>query len=274
MKRSLIALASVVVLALLSIYIPKVIHETVESRVPGQQYVVGLGDSVAAGAGLSGATNGPPGGCDVSSSAFPFVVAQQLHKPIEQLACSGATVAATGSTNNLSEQYKTAEPYITGSDVVVSAGANDIGWIQTLESCATTNCATTKNSTLLAGKLQTMQHNLTNVLVQIQQAHPHKLVVNTYYDLFQSGDTCFARLGITSQEVSFIHTEELQLNTAIAAASTAAKATLVAVDFSGHTLCSATPWIQNIAASAPLHPTIAGQQQIARQDAQALTASP
>jgi lysophospholipase L1-like esterase len=36
------------------------------------------------------------------------------------------------------------------------------------------------------------------------------------------------------------------------------------VDFSGHEFCTNTPWIQDLSATAPFHPTIEGQSAIAQ----------
>jgi lysophospholipase L1-like esterase len=273
MKRLLIILGCVALVAVSSVYIRQVIHETVQSAKPGQQYVVALGDSVAAGAGLS--TDGGRGaaGCDVADTAFPYLVGKQLSLPVEQFACSGATVAATTTnTTNilLGTQYNMAKPFLAGSNVIVNAGANDIGWLQLLTSCAQTNCATAQTSAAITVKVAQLQTSLTILLIQLQQARPHRLVVNTYYSLVAPGDTCVARFGITPEEVSFINDEEAELNAAITAAAKHAKATIVNVDFDGHLLCDQTPWIQSISDKAPLHPTAAGQQQIATQDAKAL----
>lgn len=268
MKRLLIGVSGVAIVLLLGLYVRQIINETVQHRVPGQQYVVGLGDSVAAGAGLSGTDRQRAFGCDQSDKAFPILLSQQLHKPYVQFACSGATVA--NGANTLQTQYESAKSYLGGSDVVVYSGANDIGWLKLLNSCTQTNCDTTNNRADITAKLRTLQTNLTSFLRQVQQAKPHRLVVNTYYGLLADGDTCAARFGITPEKIRFINEEEAQLNATITAAATQAKATVAVVDFSGHTLCAANSWIQGIAAPAPLHPTAAGQQQIAQQDAAAL----
>lgn len=273
MKRIIIGISAILLLSAFGLYVKQIIPETVESRNPGQQYVVVLGDSVAAGAGLSNDRNQSNGGCDVTNIAFPFLLGKQLHLPIEQFACSGATVAGTSTNTLLGAQYDAAKSFISGSDVIVYAGANDIGWLQTLISCTQTNCATAQTSKTITAKLQQLQKNLTLLLQQLQQSHPHRLLVDTYYGLLAPGDTCLARLGITTQEVNFIHDEEMQLNAAITSAAVQAHATPVAIDFNGHTLCNAQSWVQNVSDNAPLHPTAAGQQQIANQNALTLTAA-
>lgn len=272
MKRTLIAVTVVGVLAAFGLYVHHIFPETVQSAKPGQHYLVALGDSVAAGAGLSGNKGQAAAGCDLADTAFPFLLGSQLHLPVQQLACSKATVAQTASsTNNLAvSQYNTAKPYLPGSDVVVYGGANDIGWLSLLVSCTQKDCASDANRATVTIKTAQLQQNLTSLLVKLQQSKPRRLVVNTYYTLLAPTDTCFAGLGISPSEVSFINTEEAELNSAITAAATSAHATAVAIDFGGHSLCSKDSWIQNITDGAPLHPTKAGQQQIARQDAAAL----
>ncbi len=271
MKRFLIAAICLVVLGILGVYIRQVIHETVQMRKPGQQYIVSLGDSVAAGAGLS--DNGQKKGCDLSGSAYPYVLAKQLHEQAVQFACSGATVAttSTNSTNTIVDsQLPGAKPYITGSNVTVYAGANDVDWLSTLVSCAKTNCATTQTAAKLESRITVMKTNLERLIAAIQSEKPRRVVVNTYYALVASGDTCAVKLGVTPEETTFINTEETKLNAAIAAAGKQANANVVFVNFTGHTLCNPTPWIQSITDRAPFHPTVAGQQQIASQDATAL----
>src|SRR5580765_5583054 len=181
MKRILVVLAAVVTLVLLGMWIRRIIHETIASPVAGQEYVVALGDSVAAGAGLQAGSNRKEPGCDGAATAFPFVLGRQLGKPVEQFACSGATIGNAGSSgdNTVFAQYTSAQPYLAGSNVVVYAGANDIGWLQALTACAQTNCATDATRSMLATKLVPMQRNLTTLLQSIQQAHPRRLVVNT-----------------------------------------------------------------------------------------------
>jgi lysophospholipase L1-like esterase len=267
MKKILIGSACLLLLVLGGLYVRQLIPETIEHRVPGQRYVVSLGDSVAAGAGLSGDRR-QSFGCDQASHAFPILLSQQLHQPYQQFACSGATVA--NGPNTLQTQYKSAQTYLAGSDVVVYAGANDSGWRELLTSCAQQDCVTPTNDAAITARLQTLHTNLTLLLQQIQQAKPHRLVVNTYYSLLAAGDTCAAGYGITPEKLAFINQKEAQLNAIITAAATDAHAVLVAVDFSGHTLCSTDPWVQGVTDPAPLHPTATGQQQIATQDATVL----
>jgi lysophospholipase L1-like esterase len=271
MGRKLIALFCLVILGLLILYFVKILPETISSRVPGQQYVVSLGDSVAAGAGLPNNGNLGVNSCDLSEDAYPFVLAQRLDKQIEQVACSGATIRA--GTNSLINQYNSAMSYISNSDVVIYAGANDIGWLQTLIGCAQTNCATNQNRNNIAIESKKLQNNLTTLLNKIHKLKPHRVIVNTYYSLLTSSNDCFSGKGITSQEVSFISSEESILNKAITASANNTKSTVVNINFSGHLLCDKNSWIQNLSNTAPIHPTAEGQNQIATQDAQAINSS-
>jgi len=272
MKRIIFLIAVLIVLAGLGVGIQRIVHETVQTTMPGQSYIVSLGDSVAAGAGLSDTGGRKPGDCDVSEKAYPTLLGKQLHKSVEQFACSGATISAQTSANNLLKtQYKAAKQFLPDSDVVVYAGANDIGWLQLLSSCVQTDCATDDTSAALLAKLPTLQADMTALLTQLQQSAPHRIVVNTYYNLLEPTDTCFAGAGVTPDEVGFIAAQEGLFNTAIGLAATQLNIPTVAVDFSGHSLCSEQPWIQGVADRAPLHPNALGQQQIAAQDAAVLT---
>jgi lysophospholipase L1-like esterase len=194
-----------------------------------------------------------------------------LHLPVEQFACSGATITAqTGANNVLHAQYKAAKQFLPHSDVVIYAGANDIGWLQLISGCVSTNCVTDQTRAALAAKLPALRENMITLVLQLRQQNPHRVIVNTYYSLLAPTDTCFAALGVTQDEVGFIAEQEALFNNTISSAAAQAGATAVNVDFSDHSLCSKQPWIQGISDKAPLHPNALGQQQIATQDAAAL----
>ena len=264
MKRIIIITACTLLFALVAIYLVHIIPETVQSRMPGQQYIVSLGDSVAAGVGLGADSNR----CGQTGTAYPILLGQQLHEQALQFACSGATVGQ--SDNTLITQYQLATPYLRDSNVVMYAGANDVGWLDAIVNCTQSKCDTTQNRSAFARKLANMKHDLTNLLGQIQQAKPSRVLVNTYYQLIANNTSCLSKLGITPQDSTFINDEETLLNSVITAAANDSKATTVNINFNGHLLCDPQPWIQGVTANAPLHPTTAGQQQIANQDAKAI----
>lgn len=261
------------VVTLLGVGIDKLVRSTVQSQQQGQRYVVSLGDSVAAGAGLNaGSGRNTSNSCDTSSLSYPYLVGAQLHEQTEQFACSGATItkSATGSNNNVvSGQLPNAASFMPNSDVVITVGANDIGWLGALVSCATSTCPSADDPALVS-KIQAMQRNLTDLLHQVQQQHPHRVVVNTYYQLLGQNSACVAGFGITPAKAAAIGSLEAVMNGAIAAAAHTGNAMLVQPDFSGHTLCDTEPWVQDLRNAVPLHPTATGQQQIARQDAAVL----
>ncbi|HUC78898.1 MAG TPA: SGNH/GDSL hydrolase family protein [Candidatus Saccharimonadales bacterium] len=262
MRRIIIISVSILIFALLVVYFVHIIPETITSKGPGQQYIVSLGDSVAAGYGIDSSTSN--NSCGQSESAYPILLGKKLNKQVIQLACSGATVAA--GKNSLLSQYLTAKPYINNSDVVIYAGANDIGWLQTIISCTQTNCDTNQNRNIISTKIVNLQSNLTSLLNKIQKDKPHRLIVNTYYQLLSNDNNCFSNVGITDQEINFINAEEVFLNDSITSAATNSKATTVNVSFSGHLLCDKQSWIQNVKDNAPLHPNLEGQEQISNQD--------
>ena len=235
--------------------------------------VVGLGDSVTAGDGLDLGSNPTPEeqACLRSPSAYPNVIAQTGSRPVRAYACSGAQVANgllqpyTVKDQTLMPQIQAAKPYLHGSLVVMTAGINDVGGLDLLGSCVTGTCNGSDLAALPA-RLQVMRQNLNAALAAIMAERPHKVLVNTYYYLLGPQDTCFVNYGVTAAKITRIHQLEQQLNDQISAAAKQAGATVVQIDFSGHTLCSRDPWIGGLGSPAPLHPNGEGQKNIAAQD--------
>jgi lysophospholipase L1-like esterase len=267
MKKIAILLCAAVLLIVGGMYFRAVIRATVEQRDASQRYLVSLGDSVAAGVGLSGERN-QRDSCDTSTAAAAIIVAKGLNARLEQFACSGATVAAVNANakNNVVTQLVTAQSFIGGNDVLITAGANDVDWLGILRGCATASCATDQNRQMIAASLQKLEKSYADVLQQIRSFRPHRLLVHTYYDLVRPTDICTAEYGITPEEVAFIIEETTALNDTISKAADGSGATIIPIDFSGHLLCDSDSWLQGIDEPAPLHPTAAGQAHIAELD--------
>lgn len=236
-------------------------------------YLISLGDSVAAGDGLPLSNDiGWSAACAQSNEAYPNIVAQQLHLKLLQLACSGAKTTngilypQTASNQTVPSQLDTARPYIRGNDVVITVGANDVDWGDMLLECAKNNCISTANLTLYQQNLAKLQTNLTQVLRTINSYHPHTVVLNTYYSLLANTDTCLEQYDISSASIAWVNAREATLNNTIAMIAEKAGAKSVPINFAGHMLCGQDSWIQNLSDNAPLHPTQAGQRQIAKED--------
>jgi lysophospholipase L1-like esterase len=251
---------------------PQQLHTPIHSAAMSQGSLVSLGDSVAAGDGLPEGSGAQASVCHQSNEAYPYLIAQSRNMQLHQFACSGAQTAAgilgiqTIGNQTVPAQLSAAAPYIKGSDVVITIGANDVGWDTFLTECAQSNCMTTANLALFNAKLTTLKGNLDTILQAIAAEHPHQVVLNTYYSLVANTDTCLQSYGITSTTIQWVNQQESLLNAAIISAAQHYHDTYATITFSGHGICSSDPWIQGLYSSAPLHPAAEGQENIAALD--------
>jgi lysophospholipase L1-like esterase len=278
MKRTVVIFCAIVVLAGVGIFLlwpnthPDPIADKSSATV-SHRSLVSMGDSVAAGDGLTENSTTQAALCHQSIEAYPYLVAQSLHAQLHQFACSGAQITAgilqpqIVGAQSVPAQLQTATPYIAGNDVVITIGANDVGWDSFLTACAESNCVTSANQATFNARLTTLQSNLDTMLQKIAALHPHAVVVNTYYSLIANTDTCLQSYDITSAKIAWVNTQEASLNTAIITAAQKYHDKFATVTFSGHGICSSDPWMQGLSGSAPLHPTFEGQYNIATLDA-------
>ena len=247
-----------------------------QQRLPeGTKYLVSLGDSVAAGDGLPAGSSPEDQACGRSDLAYPVLLAKQLKLPLLQYACSGASVPAglTGeqvtATVTLPAQIEAAKPHLRGNVVVLTIGANDVGWSDLLLRCLQTACD--DPAAVYTQSINDLIKNLDDALAQIQAQKPAKLLLNTYYHPVESTDACLATFGISSAKVAWVLDREAELNRIVTTQAEKHGGTAVTLDFKGHELCNlVNSYIQGPSAVSPLHPTASGQQRIAQQDAAAL----
>lgn len=244
---------------------------------------VAMGDSVAAGFGLplpAGATSRDRT-CGRSDQAYPHHVANALQLQLTHIACSGATAGDLSTpqgirnASNPSRQIATVFAANTSQPtlVTVTAGANDLRWSNLVYKCARLTCGTQGDSTYVNAALVALQLKLTAFLTEMQfrsNGTPPTTVFTGYYNPLS--DSCVSQLGtnrngepnLTSAELAWVSSTVEALNQTIS--NTVAQypfARYVAVDFSGHDICSADPWIQGLSDPKPIHPNSAGQQAIA-----------
>jgi len=108
----------------------------------GLQYVA-LGDSYAAGFGITPGTGAPVPGCQQAAENYPHQVAAQLGLDLTDVTCTGAVTANIIGTSQVTPDYfggGTALPQVgalsADTDVVsVSIGGNDAGFSQIAEEC-------------------------------------------------------------------------------------------------------------------------------------------
>jgi lysophospholipase L1-like esterase len=241
-----------------------------------------LGDSTAAGLGLP--TVAHPGkldrACHRSKDAFAADLAAVNRWQVLNLACSGATIPAgllepqkTGKTTvpaQLSEAVKVTH----ASVVIVSIGANDVGWSGLLRLCAVASrCDNRASTAYFQQQLATFTTNYFQLLGELASLPSHpRILVNQYYDPFGAGPSCLKGKGLTAAKEKSLISMLGALNTVLAKGAHDSAQLSVKPDFTGHTLCDADPYVQGAKDPAPFHPTAAGQLAIALADEQALHA--
>ncbi|HSX07648.1 MAG TPA: SGNH/GDSL hydrolase family protein [Candidatus Saccharimonadales bacterium] len=237
-----------------------------------------LGDSIAAGAGLPlmmGASNEDKA-CARSDAAYPHLVAQYLQASLSHIACSGATVSdlygsQTAQGLNLTPQIDAAFANGKPDVITLTIGANDLNWSQVVGQCYATTCGTSwSQDAALAVARGYLRIKLAAALFDIDQKsnfQPPKVIVTSYFAPFStSAPACADTQGITTSEMQWVNGQEAKLDQAIKSVSDlfGNMTTYVPVNFSGHELCTAEPWIQGLHAPAAFHPTVAGQAAIAK----------
>jgi lysophospholipase L1-like esterase len=235
---------------------------------------VALGDSVAAGLGLSPMQPGTNPACGVSSEAYPALVASALGRPYQTAACSGATMGdlfteqhidSTGQ--DIAPQINTAFANDKPSLITITAGANDVHWSDFIGKCYATTCGTTADQVTSAQLMVALRVKLAYALQDIRlrsAGSPPKVIVTGYYNPLSMA-CAQPQTGLTPDEITWLDSQGAALNQVLAnTVSHYSFARFAPVDFSGHELCTSDPWVQGPQDAAPLHPTAEGQQAIAR----------
>ena len=240
----------------------------------GAAYVA-MGDSVAAGAGLSAAANVSDNDelCDRSVGAYPYLIAANLQTSVVHTACSGAKVDEgiyddqTRDGVNIPAQLPTAFATDTPDLITVTIGANDIRWNQFIRQCYATRCGFAVDNARTKLYRADLRIELTRMLHQINSrsiGNPPKVLISGYYSPIATTE-CLRANRITPAEVSWLNSQTTQMNQAIrSVVPLFTFAEYVPIDFTGHEVCSADPWVQGLEAAAPIHPTETGHAAIAQ----------
>lgn len=248
---------------------------------PNAKSYVALGDSVASGLGLpylDGAT-AQDRRCGRSSQAYAHEVGRQLGYETRLYACSGASSGDLYTRQWISNS----NPYIqlnqaftqgTPDLISITIGANDISWSRLIRQCYYGTCGTDSQIEELTEDIVDMQENIQYALRQIQLRstdQPPVVILTGYYNPVSSQCTTLYPERITTAEINWVNHGVQALNQALrdTAAHYSSFARFVPIDFSGHDLCSGASWVQGLGERAPIHPTVAGQQAIARSVIQA-----
>jgi lysophospholipase L1-like esterase len=239
-----------------------------------------LGDSTAAGLGnrpLDNPTQADKA-CRRSSDAYPVALAQQTHRQVVSLACSGATITS-GVLGPQDVNGQTLPPQIDdpavakASTIVVSIGANDVKWSDILRICAVSrDCDNAAEQAYFQSHLAQFSSSWLQLVTDLQKLpNRPRVLINLYYDPFAGDDDCLAAVHMTSSKLQSILSRLATLNSVLSRGAEAAGFLTALPDFAGHAVCDPTPYVQGLKATAPFHPTPAGGLAIALADASALS---
>jgi lysophospholipase L1-like esterase len=218
---------------------------------------VALGDSFAAGMGAGG----EEGRCLTSDKAYPDLFAEASKVDlIANAACSGAT------TQDLIKRQLIALDDRTDL-VTISVGGNDLGVAAIAADCSAGKavaCRTEVSSGL--SLLNVLPERLESVYSAVAQAAPNaRIVVTGYATLYDASDPGASDFGIAAT----INAATIGLNQVISDAVDAQRAagvpiTFVGVDFDGHGIGNANPWVNTTGYTA-FHPTATGYKEYAHE---------
>ncbi|HEX9066867.1 MAG TPA: GDSL-type esterase/lipase family protein [Streptosporangiaceae bacterium] len=249
-----------------------------------QVQVVVMGDSTAAGIGNPNPPHPSVLGraCQRSADTYAVDLGQINNWQVLNLACSGATIPAgilgpqpLGRVT-APPQFAVAKRATRAAYVVVSVGADDLGWTALLELCAVTPTCNNKPSTaFFQQRLNTFAVGYYQMLRRLAALPSHPTVlVNLYYNPFDPGQHCLDKVGLTPGKEHALVKLLDALNNVLANGAKATGLIAVQPDFTGHALCDPVPYVQGLTGRAPFHPTLAGELAIALTDAQALQSRP
>ncbi|MFI9101661.1 SGNH/GDSL hydrolase family protein [Streptomyces fildesensis] len=216
-----------------------------------------LGDSYSAGVG-AGSYDSSSGDCKRSTKAYPALWAA-AHAPsaFAFTACSGAR---TGDVLN-----NQLGPLNASTGLVsISIGGNDAGFSDVM-----TTCVLNSESTCLARIAQartyadnTLPGLLDNVYNAIHAKAPNAhVVVVGYPHFYKINGNCWGGLSDTSRAAINGAADELDTVTAKRAANHGFSFADVRGTFTGHELCSGSPWLNSLTfpIDESYHPKAAGQ---------------
>lgn len=225
---------------------------------PAATGYVALGDSYSAGVGAGDYLSSGKE-CKRSARAYPVLWAE-AHGPssFTFAACNGASASdvLTGQLGHLNTR--------TGL-VTLTVGGADAGFAGVMTTCALGGgslclSALSKARTAMDGSLA---HNLDVLYSAIRDRAPAAhVVVLGYPHLYRLGGTC--RVGLADGERAAVNDGVDHLNEVIAKRAVDHGFTFadVTAAFTGHEICSASPWLRGVdvlAITESYHPTAPGQ---------------
>jgi lysophospholipase L1-like esterase len=255
--------------------------------------VVVIGDSTAAGIGNApiGKPTAQDTACQRSADAYAATLQSVAHVSVLNLACSSATAAAgllgpqLAGGITLPPQVGVLQSVQSASVVVVSVGANDVGWSDFLRYCyGLPRCDDEASDRLFQSRLDAFKIQYAQLLQQLSDlpAHP-RVIVTKYYDPFGASFDCpqlmdpAAAAGAPAgygfgpdpgkdnqdqkikQKIEPLRVELERMNTVLDQGAQAFGFSVASPAFSGHELCTDESWVQGMTDPAPFHPRAAGE---------------
>jgi lysophospholipase L1-like esterase len=247
---------------------------------------VALGDSYAAGPGISPQLDDPVG-CDRSGRDYPHLVAEALGLRLTDMTCGGATSGDLTAAQVVAGGVN--PPQLDGVNrrtavVTITIGGNDLGFSSLIRNCV----ALTPVGPTLAG-LSCRSHydpggtdsltapmaraaaGLGNAIELVHMAAPDARVFVVGYPaiLPLSGDGCWPQLPFTLGDVGYLRSVEEGLNSTVARVAAANGAAFVDTyrASAAHTACgpAASRWVEPLwpNGAAPVHPNATGEAALA-----------
>ncbi|MET7365389.1 SGNH/GDSL hydrolase family protein [Streptomyces sp. NPDC005566] len=222
----------------------------------GDNYVA-LGDSYSSGVGAGNYTS-ESGGCMRSTNAYPSLwAAANAPSSFKFVACSGATTGSvsSGQLGALSSSTTL---------VSVTAGGNDVGFADVMQTCVLQSEATcvSRVNTAVSQMQNSLPTSLNSLYGSIRSRAPQAhVVVLGYPRFYKLSGSCIA--GLTETERGAINNASNVLNGVLAKRAADAGFTFSSVvdEFTGHELCSGDAWIHSVSIpiSNSYHPKAIGQ---------------
>lgn len=247
--------------------------------------VVALGDSYTAGALMPLNLAASPLGCARSSSAYPALVASALKATLVDAACTGAGVQDIAGPQRTNLGTNPPQLDVLAPDdavVMLTIGGDDMGFWSTLDACMELSVTdpfgspcerhfTSGGTDQLAARVTAEAAKVTAVLADIRARAPRaRIVVVGYPDLFPQRGGCWPAVPITSGDIAYLRSIELQLNAMLAADATAAGDTFADTytPTIGHDFCQSASVkdVEGLVPTSlayPFHPDARGQAAMA-----------
>jgi len=247
--------------------------------------VVALGDSYTAGNLLPLDLAARPLGCARSTQAYPYRVASALKATLVDAACTAAGVQAmTGAQSTYLGTNPPQLNVLAPDDalVMLTLGGDDMGFWSTLDTCMKLSVTdlfgspcerhfTAGGTDQLAARVTAEASQVSTILADIRARAPlARIVVVGYPDLFPQHGGCWPAVPITSGDIAYLRSIEVQLNAMLAADAAAAGDTFVDTytPTIGHDFCQSAQ-VKDVegliptSLAYPFHPNTRGQAAMA-----------